>query len=150
MFFTVDPGNGVPIYDQIVRQVKYAIAQRTLRSGQLLPSVRQLSTQLAINPNTVARAFQQLQAEGIIETLRGRGVVVCTGAVDVCRRDSKSHLSTRLEATLTEAIQGGMTPDEIRKSVDKTLQRLQKTVAPAGQATPDDSSTSSGATGKHS
>jgi len=55
MFFSIDPSGGVTIYEQIVRQVKLAIAEQTLRPGQLLPSVRPLSHQLAINPNTVAR-----------------------------------------------------------------------------------------------
>ncbi len=74
MFFSIDPNNGVAIYDQIVRQVKFAIAEGTLRAGQLLPSVRNLSQQLTINPNTIARAYQQLQSDGIVETLRGRGL----------------------------------------------------------------------------
>ena len=54
MFFSIDANNGVAIYDQIVRQVKFAIAEESLRPGQLLPSVRALSMQLALNPNTVA------------------------------------------------------------------------------------------------
>jgi GntR family transcriptional regulator len=79
MFFSIDPSNGVAIYEQIVRQVKFAIAEGTLCPGQLLPSVRQLSQQLAINPNTIARAYQQLQADEVIETLRGRGLAVARG-----------------------------------------------------------------------
>jgi DNA-binding transcriptional regulator YhcF (GntR family) len=80
MFFSIDPTNGVAIYEQIVRQVKFAVAEGTLCPGQLLPSVRQLGLQLAINPNTIARAYQQLQADQVIETLRGRGLAVCAGA----------------------------------------------------------------------
>ena len=69
MFFSIDPNNGVAIYEQIVRQVKFAIADTTLRPGQLLPSVRVLSQQLAINPNTINRDFQVLQTDGILESL---------------------------------------------------------------------------------
>ncbi len=129
MFFTVDPSNGVAIYAQIVRQVKFAIAEQTLRPGQLLPSVRQLATQIAVNPNTVARAFQELQADGVIETLRGRGVVVCKGALDRCRKQRKTIIADRVASVLTEALHGGLTADEIRQIVDKQLQSLDGNVA---------------------
>jgi GntR family transcriptional regulator len=121
MFFTVDPSNGVAIYLQIVRQVKFAIAEQTLRPGQLLPSVRQLSQQLTVNPNTVARAFQELQADGVIETLRGRGVVVCATAVARCQEQRKILISKRIESVLSEALHGGLTPKEIRSLVDGHL-----------------------------
>ncbi|MCR9210983.1 MULTISPECIES: GntR family transcriptional regulator [Rhodopirellula] len=128
MFFTVDPSNGVAIYSQIVRQVKFAVAEQTLRPGQLLPSVRQLSQQLAVNPNTVARAFQDLQSEGVIETLRGRGVVVCKGAVERCRKQRQSLLAERLSAVLTEALQAGLSAKEVRKLVDEQLRTLDGTI----------------------
>ncbi|EKK01657.1 GntR family transcriptional regulator [Rhodopirellula baltica] len=128
MFFTVDPSNGVAIYSQIVRQVKFAVAEQTLRPGQLLPSVRQLSQQLAVNPNTVARAFQDLQSEGVIETLRGRGVVVCKGAVERCRKQRRSILAERLSAVLTEALQAGLSAKEVRKLVDEQLRTLDGTI----------------------
>lgn len=124
MFFTVDPSNGVAIYLQIVRQIKFAIAEQMLRPGQLLPSVRQLSSQLAVNPNTVARAFQELQSDGIIEPLRGRGVVVCKGAVDRCRKQRKALIAERIAGVLTEALHGGLSADEIRSIVDQQLHSL--------------------------
>ena len=65
--------------EQVVRQVKFAIAEEALQPGQLLPSIRALSVDLALNPNTVARAFQQLGSEGILESVRGRGLAVCDG-----------------------------------------------------------------------
>ncbi|EMB19035.1 GntR family transcriptional regulator [Rhodopirellula europaea SH398] len=116
------------IYSQIVRQVKFAVAEQTLRPGQLLPSVRQLSQQLAVNPNTVARAFQDLQSEGVIETLRGRGVVVCKGAVERCRKQRQSLLAERLSAVLTEALQAGLSAKEVRKLVDEQLRTLDGTI----------------------
>ena len=63
MFFTIDPSNGLAIYEQIVRQVTFAVANETLKPGDLVPSVRELARELAINPNTVARAYRDLQAE---------------------------------------------------------------------------------------
>lgn len=135
MLFTIDPANGVAIYQQIVRQVKFAIAERTLRPGQLLPSVRQLSQQLAVNPNTVARAIGQLQSDGIVETLRGRGVVVCQGAVAQCRRERRELIAERLGEVLTEALHGGLDADEIRQLVEQKLAALDGQV-PSVSTTP--------------
>jgi GntR family transcriptional regulator len=66
MFFEINPTNGVAIFEQIARQVKYAVANGALRVGELVPSVRELATKLAVNPNTVARAYRDLQADGFL------------------------------------------------------------------------------------
>lgn len=128
MFFSIDTSNGVAIYEQIVRQVKFAIAEDSLRPGQLLPSVRSLSVQLALNPNTIARAYQLLQAEGILEPLRGRGYVVSQGATETCRSDRKSIIADRLRSVLTEALHGGLEASEIEDLVRKQLKQLVKQV----------------------
>ncbi len=128
MFFSIDAHNGVAIYDQIVRQVKFAIAEESLRPGQLLPSVRVLSMQLALNPNTVARAYQQLQSDGVLELLRGRGVVVCQGATKACKEVRRMLISDRLQSVLTEALHGGLSATEIEELVRKQLKRLSATV----------------------
>lgn len=124
MFFSIDEHNGVAIYEQIVRQVKFAVAEKTLRPGQLLPSVRALSLQLAINPNTVARAYQQLQTDGVLESLRGRGLVVCQGATALCKELRRSLIAERLRSVLTEALHGGLAATEIREIVRKQLEQL--------------------------
>ncbi len=129
MFFSIDASDGVPIYEQVVRQVKFAIAEEALQPGQLLPSIRALSVDLAINPNTVARAFQQLQSEGILETVRGRGLAVCAGVADRCRLVRRELISERLRAALDEALRGGLQADEIQSIVQHQLREL------AGQVT---------------
>jgi GntR family transcriptional regulator len=128
MFFSIDANNGVAIYEQIVRQVKFAIAEKSLRPGQLLPSVRSLSVQLAINPNTIARAYQQLQSDGVLELIRGRGVAVCQGADSVCREDRRTIIADRLQSVLKEALHGGLTSFEIEEIVRKQLKVLAPTV----------------------
>ncbi len=124
MFFTIDASNGVPIFEQVVRQVQFAIAEEVLRPGQLLPSARTLSVELAINPNTVVRAFQQLQAEGILESLRGRGLAVCAGATKRCQAARRSLVAERLRSVLTEALHGGLSVDEINAVVHEQLTDL--------------------------
>lgn len=128
MFFSIDPQSGVAIYEQIVRQVKFAIAEGTLGPGQLLPSVRQLSQQLAINPNTIARAYLQLQADEVAESLRGRGLAVCVGAPQRCRELRRTLIAERLRTVLVEALHGGLKTAEIRELVRTQLESLSGTV----------------------
>ena len=132
MFFSIDPTNGVAIYEQIVRQVNFAVAEGTLCPGQLLPSVRQLGQQLAINPNTIARAYQQLQADQVIESLRGRGLAVCAGATQRCREVRRSLIAERLRSALAEALHGGLKVEEIHEIVEGELQCLAGTVTTIG------------------
>lgn len=129
MFFSIDTSDDVAIYEQIVRQVKFAIAEGSLQPRQLLPSARQLSGELAINPNTVARAYQQLQTEGVLELLRGRGVAVCLDAPTKCRKARRTLIAARLRAALSEALHGGLTADEIREMLHTELESLDGSIA---------------------
>ena len=128
MFFSININNGVAIYQQIVRQVKFAIAEGSLQPGQLLPGGRSLSVELAINPNTVVRAYQQLQAEGVLESMRGRGMVVCQGAAKFCRQERKTIIADGLQTVLTEALHAGLSAEEIEELVRKQLKKLEPKV----------------------
>ncbi len=134
MFFSIDVNNGVAIYEQLVRQVKFAIAEESLQPGQLLPSVRTLSVQLALNPNTVARALQQLQGEGLLESLRGRGLAVCAGATARCKDIRRTLIAERLRSVLSEALHGGLTTAEIQDIVATQLESLEGVVQSIGSA----------------
>ncbi len=129
MFFSIDPHNGVAIYEQIVRQVTFAIAEGTLRPGQLLPSVRVLSQQLAINPNTINRAFQQLQVEGALESLRGKGLVVRADAKSGCLETRRTLIAERLKGAMTEALHAGLGASEVRRIMNQLLAELDGNVA---------------------
>jgi GntR family transcriptional regulator len=120
---TIEPDDGMPIYEQVVRQIKFAIAEGVLVSGQVIPSVRELSRNLTINPNTVARAFLQLQDEQILTALRGRGMAVAVGAKQRCVSDRKQLLMDRLAAVLDEAIRGGLDEERLRDMFEKALKK---------------------------
>jgi GntR family transcriptional regulator len=139
MFFSIDANNGVAIYEQIVRQVKFAIAEGSLLPGQLLPGGRSLSVELAINPNTVAKAYQQLQSEGVLESMRGRGMVVCQGAAKYCRAERKAIIADGLQRVLTEALHGGLSAEEIEELVRKQLKKLASTVNTVAESIPSES-----------
>jgi len=124
MFFSIDADNGVAIYEQIVRQVKFAVANGVLVPGQLLPSVRTLAVKLAINPNTVAKAFQQLQSDGVVVPLRGKGLAVRDDAVRECRVARREILEDRIRSAIAEALHGGLSAKEIRKLALEQIQAL--------------------------
>ena len=121
MFFSIDPSGDVPIYEQIVRQVKLAVADGVLVGGQMLPSVRQLAAELAINPNTIARAYQQLQSDRVLESLRGRGMVVRRDAVSRCTKARNHLVIEAVRRALADALAGGMTPDALRELFEAEL-----------------------------
>src|SRR5207249_1002794 len=84
MLFSVQPDGPVPIYEQIVAQVIYGVAAGTLEVGTLIPSVRELAQQLVVNPNTVARAYQELERAGVLTPRRGLGMEVTEEAPAAC------------------------------------------------------------------
>ena len=126
MFFHIDPHNGLAIYDQIVRQVKFAVAGGVLRSGEMIPSVRELARDLAINPNTIARAYRQLQDDQVLEPVRGTGLEVTTGAAQRCRQERLSLIRARVRQVLSEARQSGLEADDILKLVETELKLVSK------------------------
>lgn len=124
MFIQINPQNGVAVYDQICRQVKFAVADGVLAPGDLIPSVRELARELAINPNTVARAYRELQHEGIIQTVLGTGLEVRTGARRTCQTQRRGLLQARIAQALEEAFQAGLNHDEVSALVSGELERL--------------------------
>jgi len=126
VFFNVNASNGVPVYEQISRQIAFAIASGGIDSGQLIPSVRNLSRELAVNPNTVARAYRQLQDQGVLESVRGEGLVVVKGAAAKCRSSRKKIMSDRILAVLMEARQSQLSDEEIQTMVDGAMASSKK------------------------
>jgi len=126
MFFDVDPSNGVPIYEQVVRQVVYAVAAEALKAGDLIPSVRELARELAINPNTVSRAYRQLQDDGVLESVRGTGLAVAGGAMERCREARVELIRARLQQVLVEARQSRLDPAELRGLVELELDGMNR------------------------
>jgi GntR family transcriptional regulator len=113
LLLELNPADGRPIYGQISDRVKFAVAGGVLRSGELVPSVRELSKQLLVNPNTVARAYRDLQSEGLLESVRGMGLQVAEGAVDRCRAERREIVRLRLRRAIGEALQTSLDEDEI-------------------------------------
>jgi GntR family transcriptional regulator len=88
--------------------------------------------ELAINPNTVVRAFQQLQADGVLESIRGRGLAVREGATELCKELRRELITERLRAALSEALSGGLEAASIQAIVSQQLNELEKSVSVVG------------------
>ena len=126
MFFQINPAGGLPIYEQVIRQIKFAVAAEVLKPGEMVPSVREVARQLTINPNTVARAYRRLQADRVLEPVRGTGLQVATGAVKRCRDERVRLIHQRLKEVLTEAKQSRLDSEELRMLVERELAAVER------------------------
>ena len=115
----IDPGSGLPIYLQIMEEIKLLVAGEALKSGNQLPSVRNLAIELRVNPNTVAKAYTELEREGIIETHRGEGTFVASAGVEIQEK-------SRLDILEQKAEELGRTAHAFRLPKEKLLEIVRK------------------------
>jgi GntR family transcriptional regulator len=109
----ISANDGVPIYKQIVNQVKYLVAAGRLTPGEELPPIRVLAEKLTVNPNTVARAYRELEAAGVVTTRRTAGTYVSDAGSPLARRERLRILAERADALLAEARQMNVTLEEL-------------------------------------
>ena len=111
--------DGVPIYLQIVNQVKYLVAAGRLSPGEELPPIRTLAERLLINPNTVARAYRELETAGVVEKRKTAGTYVSDQGSPLHRRQRMKILTERVDALLAESRQMDVDYDELVKLIDR-------------------------------
>lgn len=134
MFVQVNAAGGVPVYDQIARQVTFAVANGALAPGDLAPSVRELAKELAVNPNTVARAYRELQRQEVVETAPGIGLVIRSGARRVCQTLRRNLLRERVQTVLRETLDAGLDADEVRSLLETELSKLSQSYRRPGES----------------
>jgi GntR family transcriptional regulator len=115
----ISPTDGVPIYLQIVNQIKYLVSSGRLTAGEELPPIRTLAEKLVINPNTVARAYRELEAFGIVEKRRTAGTYVSDQGSPLARRERLKILTERVDALLAEARQMDIAFEEVVKLAER-------------------------------
>jgi GntR family transcriptional regulator len=125
MEFRIDPSSRLAIYRQLARQLREAVARGLLRPEDRLPSVRELSRSLVINPNTVARVYTELEREGILSTRPGLGVFVAVPKAELTKRVRKERIQELLDHFLTEAVHLGFAADEIIDFVKDGVKHFQ-------------------------
>ena len=109
----LEPGNGVPIYLQIVNQVKYLVAAGRLSPGEELPPIRALAEQLVINPNTVARAYRELERQGFLVKRSTTGTFVSSSPDVLASRQGLAELAGLVDRLLRQALEHGLGLDEL-------------------------------------
>jgi GntR family transcriptional regulator len=127
MLFRPNPSLGVPIYLQLMEQVKHAVETGALRPGEQLPGIRPLAEELVINPNTVAKAYRELEHEGLIELRHGAGAFVSGSARARKATDSLRAGQTIVSAAVEKLRARGLGDDEIRRLFEAELAGLRQT-----------------------
>src|SRR6516165_10275950 len=111
MFVEVQSQSSVPIYEQIVSQVIFNVAAGGIAPGSLVPSVRKLAQRLVVHPNTVARAFQELERRGVVTARRGVGMEVTPEAPKLCREERQDIVRGQIREALQAAAASALPPD---------------------------------------
>lgn len=124
LHFQIDPHSGVPVYRQIIDQVKYYVAGGTLQSGEQLPSIRELSEQLTVNPTTVVKAYNELVHEEVIELRHGKGAFVAPQASGLTDQEKEKALRRIARQLAIEATQMGAAPQQVLAIVEQEFDSL--------------------------
>jgi GntR family transcriptional regulator len=124
MQITIDHGSERAVYQQIIDQVKRDIAMGRLKTGQRLPTVRELSAALVINPNPIAKAYRQLEQDGIIVTRPGAGAFVAELSSNLSRAVRRRILHEQLELLVVEAIHMQIDSETLREWFENTLKKF--------------------------
>ena len=132
MILKPNPATGVPIYLQLMEQVKHAIATGALRPGEQLPGIRPLAEELVINPNTVAKAYRELQHEGVIELRHGAGAFISARAPAKKEADAVRAGQAPVDSAVERLRARGLSDEEIRRLFEAKLAGLSKTGGPRG------------------
>src|SRR5688500_9724744 len=125
MEFQIDISSRTPLYRQLGGQIREAVARGKLKPEERLPSVRELSRQLVINPNTIARGYTELEREGVLNTRPGMGVFVAQPRNDLTKRARRDRLTLLVDGLLTEAVHLGFAAEEVVTLITDRLGKYQ-------------------------
>ena len=121
----ISTSDGVPIYLQIANQVKYLVASGRLEAGNEVPPIRILARQLLVNPNTVARAYLELEREGVVQKRHGSGTYISETGSRLARKERLKIISERVDALLAEARHLEVEPPELLRLIQERSQSIQ-------------------------
>ena len=126
MLLKPNPSSGVPIYVQLIEQVKHAVETGALRPGEQLPGIRRVAEDLVVNPNTVAKAYRELEHDGVIELRQGAGAFVAQGGRSRKQVDRLRSAQPLVSATVARLREIGLAEEEIRRLFEAELAGLRK------------------------
>ncbi|MBT3201873.1 MAG: GntR family transcriptional regulator [Phycisphaerales bacterium] len=121
----INPNSGVPVYRQVMDQIKYYIASGLLAAGEQLPSIRALATSLAVNPTTIVKAYTELQHAGAVEMKQGKGAFVAESVGGLSEKQLSKALQQLARQLAVEAAQMGATSQQVIEAVQEELKKVQ-------------------------
>jgi len=131
MIFRLNPSSGVPLYLQLMEQIRHGIETGALKAGDQLPTIRGLAEELVMNPNTVVRAYRELEHEGVIELRHGSGAYVSESVAGRARVTRKAQ--NIVQSAIERLADLGLTGDEIRRLFDNEIAQLRAGTASGGK-----------------
>jgi len=134
--WTIQADDPVPLGDQIVFRILYAIARGVYQPGDKLPTVREVAARLRVNPNTVSKAYRDLERDGILVSRRGTGVFVHEAARATAIERRQALVLSRFEMAVAEALDAGLEAEEIQDVVMKALERAVRSRRPSEHVMP--------------
>jgi len=126
---TINVADGVPIYRQIFNQVKYLVASRLLQPGDELPPIRTLALQLKVTPNTIVKAYHELEIAGVVQKRQGSGTFVSEERPQLALRERRRVIEQRIDTLLAEAHQLNFTTDDLLRLVRERRAAMDETSA---------------------
>ncbi|WP_437188131.1 GntR family transcriptional regulator [Planctomicrobium sp. SH668] len=122
--FEIHPTSGVPIYRQVIDQVQALAAGGQLEAGDMLPSVRQMASVLSVNPMTISKAYARMEADGIVERVRGKGMAISELKVQGNLHQRQKELSSAMQMAIVRGRQLKLTDQDILNVVEKLLKEI--------------------------
>lgn len=119
--FEIHPSSGVPIYRQVIEQVQAFLLGGHLRVGEMLPSVRQMASELGVNPMTISKAYARLEVEGVVERVRGKGMMIKLQTTSGNVKQRQSELYSAVQSAILRGRQLGLNDQQILHVVNKSL-----------------------------
>jgi len=117
--FLIDTNSGIPIYRQIIEQIRFAISQGRLEAGKQLPTVRQLAVDLAINPNTVVRAYRELEIEGVLAIQQGSGTFISLKQPEIDQHEKERMLDQLITEMMARVSSYGFSLNELVEALKR-------------------------------
>lgn len=125
MYLHIDYHSGVPVSAQVIDQIKYLVVSGQLEAGEQIPSVRALAAELKLNPTTVARVYQQLEAEEIIYTQQGRGTFIARKRSAMTAGQKRERVRAAVRALAVESARIGLDFEELKRLLDQEIDTIQ-------------------------
>lgn len=135
MEIRINPSSGVPIYLQLMEQVKHAVDTGAIREGEQLPTIRKIAEELTMNPNTVARAYRELEREGVIEVRHGSGAYISGRPTTAARSAAIRGAGELLRQAIENGVALGLSEPELRRAFENELSRMRDGTTPATRRT---------------